>query len=146
VFIDHPITYAKASERSGFNHDEFGPWNNLTVNSMSNYEPYIKNIALLVNNRTESASDHFTYIFKHFRENTVIIGDTTGGCFSGIYPFRILPNGWIYTFSSQLTLSLDNVALDSLGGVAPDIYVDNSHWYNWKDTVLGTAINYLEKK
>jgi hypothetical protein len=62
-----------------------------------------------------------------------------------IYPFRILPNGWIYTFSSRLTESLDGVALDSIGGVKPDIYINNEEYIpNGIDSVLGTAINYLE--
>jgi carboxyl-terminal processing protease len=143
AFIDHDITFLKETSRSGPDHNDFEPWVYEKISPMINFEPYTKKLVLLINNRTASGSDHFVYLFKNYIPNTTLIGTNTWGIFSSIYPFRILPNGWIYTFSSRLTTSLEGVALDSIGGIKPDIYIDNVSHYYGIDTVLGTAINYV---
>lgn len=148
TFIDQGIPYFYSRFRSGPKHTDFEQPTLLSVEPRAGQYHFTKNIALLTNRFTSSASEHFTWIFKNYVPYVTQIGDTTTGVFSSRFPVRRLPNGWYYVFSSELITSLDGIAMDSTNGIVPDILVMNKKEYSnvGIDSVMERSIQYLEGK
>jgi hypothetical protein len=102
---------------------------------------YFGKIIVLTNRKVYSAANFFTSTMSVLN-NVTILGDQTGGGGGAPYSGQLL-NGWSYTFSTTLLLSIDNQFIEN--GVAPDIKLDLSPADEAKgvDTILERAIALL---
>jgi len=145
-FFERNVDYLKQKFRNGPNHSDFEPFQNCTLNIRENCKHYDNKTVVLTNRGTASASDRFNWLFKYYRNNNICIGDTTSGCFGQAFQYRVLPDGYIYSFSVSLVTSMEGrIALDSVGGTPPDILVLNNPMYNNIDSVMENAIRNIEQ-
>ncbi len=102
---------------------------------------YQKNIAVLTNRRSYSATNDFVNAMR-YAPNTVIIGDNTGGG-SGLPFSSEIPNGWSVRFSASPMLNAEKEHIEF--GIEPDIKVDMTEKdiQDGIDTIIETARNYL---
>lgn len=98
-------------------------------------------IIILTSDWSASATEIFILAMKELPYVT-IIGDTTEGILSDMYPFK-LPNGWKVTLSHQQYFSTKMVNYEGRG-IEPDFKVLNYKKDN-SDTVLLKAIEILNK-
>lgn len=103
---------------------------------------YFGKIIVLTNRKVYSAANFFTSTMSVLN-NVTILGDQTGGGGGAPYSGQLL-NGWSYTFSTTLLLSIDNQFIEN--GVVPDIKLDLSPADEAKgvDTILERAIALLK--
>ena len=102
---------------------------------------FTKPIIILTSDWSASATEIFLLAMKELPYVT-IIGDTTEGILSDMYPFK-LPNGWKVTLSHQQYFSTKMVNYEGIG-IEPDFKVLN-YKKNNSDTVLLKAIEILNK-
>lgn len=104
---------------------------------------FTKKVAVLTNRKCYSATTQFIQAMRVF-PHVIIMGDTSGG--GGGYPISSeLPNGWIYRFSSDMTLGADGLNLE--GGIPPDITVslDPEDEQQGVDSIIERALGELMK-
>lgn len=103
---------------------------------------YLGKIVVLTNRKVYSAANFFTSAMSVLN-NVTILGDQTGGGGGAPYSGQLL-NGWSYTFSTTLLLTVDNQHIEN--GVIPDIKLDLAPADEAKgvDTILERAIEILK--
>ena len=141
-FTDRERAYSVSRYRNGPDHGDF------TVpetNYLSPTDNAIGDIpvAVLTSRLSASAAEHFTMGAKVLPLATVV-GDTTMGVHGGIAK-KILPNGWEFTLSPELTLAIDGVCYEGIG-IPPDIQVmaTRADVDAGVDAVIDRAIEILE--
>lgn len=102
---------------------------------------YLKNVAVLTNRRSYSATNDFINAMR-YAPNVTIIGDSTGGG-SGMPFSSEIPNGWSVRFSASPMLNAEKEHIEF--GIGPDIRVDmtKKDIYSGIDTILERAMEYL---
>ncbi len=141
-FADRERAYSVSRYRNGPNHGDFTAPETYYLSPTGNALGNIP-VAVLTSNLTGSAAEHFAMGAKVLPLAT-IAGDTTMGVLGSIAK-KILPNGWEFTLSPELCLSIDGVCHEGIG-IPPDIHVmatragvDAGH-----DAVIERAIEILE--
>ena len=109
----------------------------------SNRIRYQKNVAVLTNRRSYSATNDFVSMMK-YAPNVVVIGDKTGGG-SGLPFSSELPNGWLVRFSASPMINSEREHTEF--GINPDIKVDMTDLDKDRgiDTIIETAREYLKR-
>lgn len=133
-----PVIYSETKNGSGVN--DFASPVTVSYSAYSGIR-YTKQIALLVNRGSFSATSFFTTLARQL-EHVIVIGDTTGGGM-GIPTGGELPNGWDYRFSGTRTLTAAGENFEN--GVPPDIYVTqtNIDRIQGKDSIIERALQEL---
>ncbi|RPI18127.1 MAG: hypothetical protein EHM58_06825 [Ignavibacteriae bacterium] len=141
-FTDKDITFRKEIARNGPKHSDFTSPVTQTISPRKSSPNFTKQIILLTNRVTASASEMFALFFKQL-PYSIQIGDSTSGSIGLIRGFQ-LPNGWLYEMPDGLTLTMDDKSLEGIG-VVPDIYVRNTEEeiFRGYDRVLETALEYI---
>lgn len=103
---------------------------------------FTKPIIILTSDWSASATEIFLLAMRELPYVTVI-GNTTEGIFSDIYPFK-LPNGWIATLSNQQYFSAAMINYEGKG-IPPDVAILN-YKTDTTDVVLIKAIEMLDEK
>lgn len=105
---------------------------------------YLKDVVILTNRRSYSATNDFVNAMSYL-PNVTIIGDRTGGG-SGLPLSSEIPNGWWVRFSASPMLNAEKGQIEF--GIDPDIKVDmtKEDMLNGIDTILETAFQYLINK
>lgn len=123
--------------KAGASHDDFTspePVNVLPYNGIR----YNKNIAVLIDRGSYSATSLFalnTKAFSHIK----LVGDTTGGGL-GMPNGGQLPNGWFYRFSVTQTLDLRH-SPEFENGVPPDVQASLNLADISRDEIIDTALS-----
>lgn len=141
-FTDIKRAYSVSRLRNGPNRSDFTTPETFYLLPTDNALGKIP-VAVLTSNFTASAAEDFTLGAKVLPLATVV-GDTTTGIFGGVVK-KILPNGWEFTLSPELSHSIDGVCYEGVG-IPPDIQVmatraDVDAGY---DAVIERAIEVLE--
>lgn len=143
-FADEERVVWKQLYKTGPGHNDFTDEANEYSIAPSGIAPFRGEVVILTNRKCYSATSFFVQAMKAF-PNVTIIGDWTGG--GGGSPIgHELPNGWIYRFSSDVTLSPDGFNIEN--GVPPDIRLDlNTDSLDLGyDSMIEYALDYLEAK
>ncbi len=142
-FIDSSRTAFQYRYRNGLRHNDFSDWVDYELKTDAQYNQYTKEIALLTNRKSYSATEWFIAMAAVL-PNTTIIGDTTGGG-SGIPLLRELPNGWVLRISNS-QFKLPSGRDFQFEGIYPDIpiWLSDADYYNNTDAILEKAIEVLE--
>ena len=139
-FLKENTFVAYTKYKSGPGHDDFTDFYPTTLGPSG--QVYKGKVVVLTNRKVYSAANYFTGCMAQL-PNVTIIGDQTGG--GGGAPITSeLQIGWRVRFSAtQLFDSKKNHLED---GIVPDIKVDinPSDEANGKDTILETALNFLQ--
>ena len=141
-FTDRERACSVSRYRNGPNHGDFTAPETEYLSPTGNALGSIP-VAVLTSRLSASAAERFTLGAKVLPLATVV-GDTTIGVLGGIAK-KVLPNGWEFTLSPELYLSIDGVCYEGIG-IPPDIHVlatragiDAGH-----DAVIDRAIEILE--
>jgi len=140
-FTDRQILVGYKLLKSGPGHDDFFQPEEMHLNPSGNIH-FTKPVIVLTNRKCYSATNDFVLTMMALPHVT-IMGDTTGG--GGGLPFNSeLPNGWLYRFSTTVTLSPAGFNIE--GGIPPDIVVnlDKGDEANGKDTILERALEKIK--
>lgn len=101
-----------------------------------------KPVIILTNRRSYSAANHFIMQMRTF-PHIQSMGDSSGG--GGGTPIHAeLPNGWIYRFSSNITLDADQRNVER--GIAPDFQVAMTRQdiILGRDSIIDQALEYIK--
>ncbi len=100
-------------------------------------------VVVLTGRFTASAAEDFT-LGAMVLPLATVAGDTTKGVLGGVVK-KVLPNGWEFTLSSNLCLSIDGVCYEGIG-IPPDIHViaSRAEVDAGRDAVIDRAIELLE--
>ena len=99
-------------------------------------------VAVLTNRSSYSATNLFIQAMSVFPHVT-IIGDKSGG--GGGFPaYSELPNGWVYRFSSSVTLTPGGFNIEN--GIPPDIYLalNPQDQINGIDSIIERALSEIK--
>lgn len=131
----------RSKSKNGPGKDDYTDWHEWHV--YPDGEFYDKPLVLLTDRYTMSAAERAVMAFKTL-PNLVHMGDTTNGSQSTMVP-RELPNGWIYTVSTQQIEFFDGKSYEGIG-LIPDVVVENTaeEMAAGKDKALEAAINHLK--
>lgn len=123
--------------KDGPGHDEFAEPYAYYVEPRLPY--YNKQVVLLTNRSSYSATNYFASSMKLIPENVKLVGGKTGGG-GGLPITKDLPNGWIVRLPSAQMLSIDKQQIEE--GIEPDIAVDMTaeDMEKGEDTILETAL------
>jgi carboxyl-terminal processing protease len=143
-FTDRKRLYIKLRSKNGLGKNDFSEWIDCYIEPKG-YEQFLKPVVVLTSKRTGSAAEWFTLAMKTL-PNTIVVGDTTAGCFSPKIE-RELPNGWSFTLSSKIAVSADMVQYEGFG-IPPDYTVLNTKkdLDNKSDAMLEKGIEVIVKK
>lgn len=123
--------------KNGPNHQDFSKPTPQYIEPRAPF--YDKQVALLTNRASYSATNYFAEIMKTIPENVIVLGGKTGG--GGGTPInKDLPNGWIVRLSSTQLLSSTMQQIEE--GIIPDHIIDmqQEDRDNNKDTILEAAL------
>lgn len=143
-FADQQRTYSYVRWRNGPLHTDFTEYQPLTIRPQGARQ-FTKPVVVLTNRRCLSSAEGTVLMFKALPHVTVI-GDTTGGA-SGNPITLTLPNSWSYRVSRWIQYTADKTVFEG-EGIAPDIpvWITPADSAAGKDTILETAIQYLQAK
>ncbi|MEM6803059.1 MAG: S41 family peptidase [Bacteroidota bacterium] len=104
---------------------------------------YLKPLIVLTDRFSVSGAEHVT-LYLGSNSQVTHMGDTTAGAFSSTSNRRFLPNGWMYQYPVQMSLTPEGKPLDN-DGLVPDILSigTKADIDAGKDLVLERAILYL---
>ena len=129
--------YKKTRINGTSNFTELKPW----YLKPKGRKQFTKPIIILTSDWSASATEIFILAMKELPYVT-IIGDTTEGILSDMYPFK-LPNGWKATLSHQQYFSTKMINYEGKG-IEPDFKILNYKKDKY-DTVLLKAIEILDE-
>ena len=143
-FTDQKRLYIKLSSKNGPGKNDFSEWLDCYIEPKGPMQ-FVKPLVVLTSKSTGSASEWFTLAMKTL-PNTIVVGDTTAGCFSPKVE-RELPNGWSFTLSSKIAVSADMVQYEGFG-IPPDYTVLNTKndLDNKRDAILEKGIEVIMTK
>jgi carboxyl-terminal processing protease len=107
---------------------------------------YLKPIALLTSADTSSAAEAFS-IAMRARDNTILIGQSTGGGLSDIL-FKSLPHGLQYGISNEIYISHDGLEFEGEGvpvNIAQPFFTLEQRQEH-KDLIIEAAIEWLQSQ
>ena len=143
IFDNHKQLLYQSQVKSGPEHDAFSEA--VTVyaadSSLLGKNPYTKPVAVLIDRGSYSATSFFAICTMAY-DNIKLFGDYTGGGL-GIPNGGILPNGWVYRFSTTRTLAIDGRNYEN--GVPPDVRVllDPAYTAQGVDNVIEAAADWI---
>ncbi|MCF7832733.1 MAG: S41 family peptidase [Candidatus Marinimicrobia bacterium] len=131
----------KTCIKSGPDHDNFTPEEEIYATNYDTILHYTKPIAVLIDRGSYSATSMFSLATLEL-DNMFLVGDTTGGGL-GMPNGGQLPNGWTYRFSITRTLTTDGLNYEN--GIPPEYYavLDSTDMQQGFDTVIETALDVL---
>lgn len=140
-FADRKRLYSFSHDRNGQKHTDFEPLKYCYLEPGGPLQ-FTKNVILLTDHTTGSASEVFAMCMRTLPYVT-IIGDTTSGCFGDAYG-EFLPNKWQFMCTYGLITDRDGVCWEGIG-IIPDIYQINTleDKQAGKDKVLELAVNLI---
>jgi hypothetical protein len=140
-FTNEKVIVGYKLYKAGSAHDDFSEPEEMHLNPDGSFH-FTKPVIVLTNSKCYSAANEFILTMMALSHVT-IMGDTTGGG-GGLPISSELPNGWLYRFSSTVTLTPDGFNIE--GGIPPDIAVnlDKDDEANGKDTILEHAIETIK--
>jgi len=143
-FTDTKRLYLKLRSKNGPGKNDFSDWTDYFIEPKGS-ELFLKPVVVLTSKSTGSAAEWFTLAMKTL-PNTIVVGDTTAGCFSPKVE-RELPNGWSFTLSSKIAVSADMVQYEGFG-IPPDFTVLNTKndLDNKRDAILEKGIDVILTK
>ena len=141
-FTDKERAYSTSRYRNGPDHSDFTAPVTYYLSPTDNALGDIP-VAVLTSRFTASAAEDVILGAKVLPLATVV-GDTTIGILGAISK-KVLPNGWEFTLSPELTLSIDGVCYEG-SGIPPDIQVmaTRADVDAGQDAVIDRAIEILE--
>lgn len=141
-FADKDRGYIIDRYRNGPGHGDFSVGD---VDSMHPTDNAIDDIplAVLTSRFTASAGEDFTLGMMVLPMATVM-GDTTVGIMGSVVK-KVLPNGWEFTLSPNLSMSIAGVCYEGIG-IPPEIHViaSRAEVDAGRDAVIDMAIEFLE--
>jgi len=142
-FTNESYPFIRMRSRNGPKHNDFSDWFTVSVSPTGSVR-YTKKIVLLTSPYSVSAAEWFTVGLRRLSYVTVL-GDTTQGAMSGRSD-RELPNGWLYSYSTQIVADADFKIYEGKG-IPPDstIHVTDSQDSTRHDTVLEAALGVLSR-
>lgn len=140
-FTNEKVLVGYMSHKTGPGHDDFSTPEPIYLEP-SNGIRWQKNVVVLTNRRSFSATNDFVNCMKQLPLVTVI-GDKTGGG-SGLPFSSEIPNGWSIRFSASPMFDPQMNQLEF--GIDPDLKVDMSSedLQRGKDTIIETACSLLK--
>lgn len=141
-FTKNEVLGAYWKYKNGDAHDDFTAPIAQYVEAADENPVFEKPVVILTNRSCYSATNDFVQMMRVL-PNVTIMGDTTGG--GGGFPFNgELPIGWVFRFSTTVTLSPDGFNIE--GGIPPDItvHLDSNDVNNGFDTMIEAALNFLK--
>ena len=143
IFDNHKQPLYKTQVRSGSGHNDFTDWATVYAadSSLLGKNPYTKPVAVLIDRGSYSATSFFSICTQAY-DNIRLFGDYTGGGL-GVPNGGVLPNGWIYRFSTSRTIANDGGNYEN--GVPPDEFVilDPSCTAQGIDNVIEAAADWI---
>lgn len=106
--------------KNGPGHEDFDAPNEVFAYPSAN--TFTKNVCVLTNRGSYSATSFFVLAMRNF-PNVTVVGDTTGGGL-GAPTGAELPNGWSYRYSCSRTLSPEGDNFED--GIPPDVEINLS--------------------
>ncbi len=139
-FMDSPQTfYSKQTRKQG----EFGDLKPIVVKPSAR-RSFKGPLVLLTNDKTVSAADVLALMAYSLPQAT-IIGTRSNGSYSDLYN-KTLPNGWKLSLSNQRYFTPDGSNFEGKGTPVGINAENKLHDFETSDdTVLRTALNYLEE-
>jgi len=143
-FADTKRVYLKIRSKNGPGKNDFSEWTDCYIEPKGPSQ-FLKPVVVLTSKSTGSAAEWFALAMKAL-QNTIIVGDTTAGCFSPKIE-RELPNGWSFSLSSKVVVSASMVQYEGFG-IPPDYTVINtsSELTNKRDAMLEKGIEIIQTK
>ena len=141
-FADKERAYAVSRYRNGPDHSDYTAPVTYYLSPTDNALGDVP-VVMLTSRFTASAAEDVILGAKVLPLATVV-GDTTIGILGAISK-KVLPNGWEFTLSPELTLSIDGVCYEG-SGIPPDIQVmaTRADVDAGQDAVIDRAIEILE--
>ena len=143
IFDNHKQPLYSTQVKAGPGHDDFSE--PVTVyaadSSLLGKNPYTKPVAVLIDRGSYSATSFFAVCTMAY-DNIRLFGDYSGGGL-GIPNGGVLPNGWVYRFSTSRTLAIDGQNYEN--GVPPDVRVilDPAATAQGIDNVIEAAADWI---
>jgi hypothetical protein len=142
-FADRTHLSSYTLYKTGSGHGDFSiPQPNYIV--PSGEKQFLKTVVVLSNRRTYSAANDFV-LNMSVLPHVTLMGDTTGGGGGTPYDYELL-NGWTYRFPRTQTLAKNGFNVEH--GLPPEIPVNlrNSDESRGIDTIIETAIRFINDK
>lgn len=141
-FTNETVLTGYMQHKTGKGHDDFSDFVQIDTEPDDNGVRWQKNVVVLTNRRSYSATNDFVNRMRQFPLVTVM-GDKTGGG-SGMPFSSEISNGWSVRFSSSPTFGPQKEHLEF--GIEPDVKVDLIDADKWKgvDTIIERAREFLK--
>lgn len=136
--------YKHVQPRNGPNHNDLASFQEY-LEPKGNVK-FTKPTVLLINRRVFSSTESFVLMMRTLPHVTVV-GDTTGGGYSGYPVLRELPNGWLFRVPSALNFAPNFEPYHGGNGLAPDVWVSTPDELlaSGTDRIFETAVEILRK-
>ena len=143
IFDNHKQLLYKTQVKKGPGHDDFMDYKMVYAadSSLLGSHPYVKPVAVLIDRGSYSATSFFAICTQAY-DNVKLFGDYTGGGL-GIPNGGMLPNGWVYRFSTSRTLDMEGRNYEN--GVPPDerVILDPACTAQGIDNVIEAAADWI---